>query len=241
MAKGCKENILVLTDVFSKFSQAFATSNQKSLTVAKLLVKKWFSIFGIPTRIHSDQGWSFNNEIISHLCKMYGIFQSTTTPYNPHGNAQCECFNHTLFGLMKTLTDEQKPNWPIYLPSLVYTYNATPHASTGFQPYKLMCGCKAPTPCNNWLGLGDYKSDSFKSKTVWLNQQLNAMMHANKQALKLMNKSTQCNKCQTGGKDLIIPVGNHVLLRDHPEGKIHNRYVQCLCHSWSPRRTKCLL
>ena len=103
IAKGGKENILVLTDAFSKYSQAFVTSNQKSLTIAKLLIEKWFSVFGIPTRIHSDQGRSFDNEIISHLCKMYGIRQSTTMPYNPHGNLQCEWFNHTLFGLMKTL------------------------------------------------------------------------------------------------------------------------------------------
>ena len=128
IAKGGKENILVLTDAFSKFSQAFVTSSQKSLVIAKLLVGKWFSIFGIPAWIHSDQGWSFDNEIISHLCKMYSICQSPTTPYNPRGNALCKWFNRTLFGLMRTLTEEQKPNWPVYLPSLVYAYNSMPHA-----------------------------------------------------------------------------------------------------------------
>ena len=181
VAKGGKENILVLTDAFSKYSQAFVTNNQKSLTVMKILVEKWFSIFGIPTQIHSNQGRSFDNKIISHLCKMYGIHQSTTTPYNLHtAMLSVNDFNHTLFGLMKTLDSEQKPNWPVYLPSLVFAYNATPHVSTGFQPYELMFGCKAPMPCNNWLGLNNYKPDSFKSKTIWLNQQLNAMLHANK-------------------------------------------------------------
>ena len=194
VAKGGKENILVLTDAFSKYSQAFVTTNQKALTVAKILVEKWFSVFGIPARIHSDQGRSFDNEIISHLCKMYGVKQSKTTPYNPHGNVQFEQFNLTLFGLMRTLNSEQKPNWPVYLPSLVYAYNATPHASTGFQPHELMFGHKASMPCDNWLGLKNYKPDSFKSKTVCLNQQLNAMLHANKQALKLINKSTKHNK-----------------------------------------------
>ena len=91
-AKGGKENILVLTDAFSKYSQAFVTPNQKYLTMAKVLVEKWFSVFGIPARIHSDQGRSFDNEIIASLCKMYGIRQSTTTPYNPRGNSQCEQF-----------------------------------------------------------------------------------------------------------------------------------------------------
>ena len=101
IAKGGKENILVLTDAFSKYSQAFVTNNQKALTVAKILVEKWFSAFGIPARIHSDQGRSFDNEIISHLCKMYGVRQSLTTPYNLHGNSQCEWFNSTLFGLCR--------------------------------------------------------------------------------------------------------------------------------------------
>ena len=144
------------------------------------MVEKWFSIFSIPAQIHSDHGWSFDNEVIYHLCKMYRIHQSNTTPYNPRGNALCEWFNRTLFGLMKTLTEEQKPNWPVYLPSLVYAYNATPCTSTGFQPYELMFWHKAPMPCDDWLGLAHYKSDSFKSNTVWLNQQLSAMMHANK-------------------------------------------------------------
>ena len=82
------------------------TNNQKSLTIAKILVEKWFNVFGIPARIHSDQGRSFDNEIISSLCKMYGIRQSTTMPYNPHGNSQCKWFNRTLFSLMRMLDQE---------------------------------------------------------------------------------------------------------------------------------------
>ena len=52
------------------------------------------------------------------------------------------------------------------------------------------------------------------------------MLHANKQALKSIKKSVQRNKNRTGGKPLDIPIGNHVLLRDHPEGrnKIQDRY-----------------
>ena len=77
ITKGGKENILVLTDAFSKYSQVFVTSNQKSLTMAKLLVEKWFSVFGVPTRIHRDQGRSFNNEIIlvSARCMALGKLQ----------------------------------------------------------------------------------------------------------------------------------------------------------------------
>ena len=47
-SKSGKENILVLTDAFSKFSQVFVTPNQKALTIAKVLVDKWFYVYGIP-------------------------------------------------------------------------------------------------------------------------------------------------------------------------------------------------
>ena len=44
--------------------------------------------------------------------------------------------------------------------------------------------------------------------------------------MKGIHKSTKRNRDRTGGKDITIPVGNQVLLRDHPEGcnKIQDRY-----------------
>ena len=89
-SKDGKENVLVMTDAFSKFSVAVVMPNQQAKTVAKALVDKWFYSYGIPSRIHSDQGKSFDNKIIEQLCKIYGVKQSTTTPYNPHWNSPCE-------------------------------------------------------------------------------------------------------------------------------------------------------
>ena len=48
LSKSGKENILVLTAAFTKFSQAFITPNQKVPTVGKILVAKWFYVYGIP-------------------------------------------------------------------------------------------------------------------------------------------------------------------------------------------------
>ena len=67
LSKDGKENVLVLTDAFTKFSQAFVTNNQKVITIAKTIVNKWFYISGIPAFIHSDKGQSFENDIISCL------------------------------------------------------------------------------------------------------------------------------------------------------------------------------
>ena len=183
-SKTGKENVLVMTDAFSKFSVAVVTLNQKALTVAKALVEKWFHMYGIPSRIHSDQGKSFDNEVIRSLCKLYGVQQSLTCPYNPRGNAQCEHFNRMMFGLLHTLSKEQKADWPIHLPSLVFMYNTTPHSTTGFQPYQLMFGHKAPAPCDNWLGLGKYDDQKSVSKTKWVDQMAEKLLVANKRVMK---------------------------------------------------------
>ena len=130
----------------------FVTPNQKAITIAKILVDKWFYTYGIPACIHSYKGCSFDNEIMLHLYAMYRVEQSTTTPYNLHGNAPTERINCTLINLLKSLPKEQKSNWPLHLPLLVLAYNATPHDTTGYQPYELMFGCKAPTMCAHGLG-----------------------------------------------------------------------------------------
>ena len=173
-SKTGKENVLVITDAFTKLSLA-CTPNQTAKTVAKILVEKWFHVYGVPSRIHSDQGRCFDSNIIKALCKMYGVEQSFTSPYNPRGNAFCERFNRTLFGLLKTLKSEEKADWPSHLPALVFAYNATAHASTGYQPYQLMFGHRAPAPCDNWLGLHAYNDDKsithidFASINNWSN------------------------------------------------------------------------
>ena len=141
-SKDGKENVLVMTDAFSKFSVAVVMPNQQAKTVGKALVDKWFYAYGIPTRIHSDQGKSFDNKIIEQLCKIYSVKQSTTSPYNPHSNSPCERLNHMLWNLLQMLPKDQKPNWPAHLSALVFVYNAMPHSTTGYQPYQLMFGCK---------------------------------------------------------------------------------------------------
>ncbi|KAJ8409316.1 hypothetical protein AAFF_G00235140 [Aldrovandia affinis] len=141
-----------MTDVFSKFTQAVATRDQRASTVAKVLVEEWFYRYGVPTRIHSDQGRNFESALIQQLCAMYGVCKTRTTPYHPQGNGQCERFNRTLHDLLRTLPLTQKREWTKYLPQVTFSYNTTIHQSTGESPYLLMFGQEPQLPIDFLLG-----------------------------------------------------------------------------------------
>jgi transposase InsO family protein len=81
-----KENVLIITDVFTKYTIAIPTPDQKATTVARALVTTWFQRFGVPERLHSDRGRDFEAAIIRQLCELYGIEKSRMTPYHPQGN-----------------------------------------------------------------------------------------------------------------------------------------------------------
>lgn len=148
--------MLIITDVFSKYTLAVPTRDQRATTVANVLVSEWFSKFGVPARIHSDQGRCFEGSLIQQLCGLYGVVKSRTTPYHPAGNGQCERFNRTLHNLLRTLPASRKRDWCSCLPQILHSYNTTPHQSTGEAPFFLMFGQEPRLPVDFLLGrVGD--------------------------------------------------------------------------------------
>ena len=126
----------------------FVTPNRKVLTIAKIIVDKWFYAYGIPACIHGDKGQFFNSEIMEHIYAMYTVKQSNTMAYNLHDNPQCERLNHALTDLLKAQSKEQMSSWSLHLPSLKLTYNSMPHSVVGSQSYGLMFGHKVSTTCD---------------------------------------------------------------------------------------------
>ncbi len=137
-SKGGFEHILVITDHFTRYAQAYPTRNQKATTVAKLLWQKFIIHYGIPDRIHSDQGKSFEAEVVQELCELLKIKKSRTSPYHPQGNGMTERFNRTLLSMLGTLEPTKKVDWAMYVESMTHAYNSTVHDSTGYSPFHLM-------------------------------------------------------------------------------------------------------
>lgn len=94
----------LLQTCWPKYTVAVPTKNQKASTVAKVLVKEWFHKYGIPKRIHSDQGRNFESTVGKEECKMY----QTEKSYFPEWNGQFRRFNRIMHEKLKTLSPEKK-------------------------------------------------------------------------------------------------------------------------------------
>ena len=152
-SKGNIENVLIVTDHFTRYAQAYPSKTQAALATSKLLWNNVIVHHGFPNKISSDQGHNFESELIANPCEVAGVQKLRTSPYHPQTNGQCEKFNSTLLNMLGTLTPEQKKDWKTYVPAMVHAYNCTRNTVTGYSPYYLLFGRDPRLPIDVEFGL----------------------------------------------------------------------------------------
>ena len=143
------EYILVVTDHFTRFSQAYPTKNKTSRAAANKIFNHFILNYGFPTRIHHDLGREFNSNLFKDLHKLSGIKMSNTTPYHPEGDGQCERLNRTIINMLKSIPENEKNNWMAHLPKLMFAYNSTINKTTQFSPFFLLFGREPRLPIDD--------------------------------------------------------------------------------------------
>ena len=154
--------ILVISDYFTKWTESFDMPNMEARTCAKILVNEAVSRFGVPNKIHSDQGRQFESNLFAEMCDLLQIEKTRTTPYHPQSDGMVERFNRTLCAMLSTLVDENHDNWDTLLPYVMMAYRSTEHETTGMTPNALMLGRETTTP----LDICFEMPPSIKSKTT---------------------------------------------------------------------------
>ena len=138
--KGLEENVLVVTDHFTRYAQAYVTGIQTTQTTARTLWDKFIVQYGLPEKILPDQGHNFKSQLVADPCKLMGMHKIQTSPYHPQTNGQSERFNSTLINMLGMLPPEKKSEWKDQIGTLAHAYNCTRNTAAGFSPYYLMYG-----------------------------------------------------------------------------------------------------
>ena len=83
-------NVLVVTDHFTRYAQAYVTANQQASMVAHVFIDKFVTNYSWPTKILTNQSKDFNGLLFTALCREAKIHKIRTSPYHPQTNGQPE-------------------------------------------------------------------------------------------------------------------------------------------------------
>ena len=151
--KGLEENVLLVTDHFTQYAQAYVTWSQTAQTTAKALWDNFTIHYELPKKILSDQGRNIKSQLVADLCKLMETQKIWTSPYHPLISGQFERFYSTLIGMLGTFTPARKSGWKKHIGALVHAYNCSQNSATGFSLYYLMYGRQPHLPVDVTLGL----------------------------------------------------------------------------------------
>ena len=216
--------VLVISDHFSKYTEAYALKDQTAESVARVLVREWFVKKGPPEELHSDKGANFESNLIHEICKLYDIDKTRTSAYHPQGDGQVERFNKSLMSMVKALIEKER-EWDETLPFAFSAYNATIHDTTKFTPNFLWHGRELRNTVGNLVPESiDAPPESYGAYAAKLKKTIQvaydiARDHLHKGALK--SKRYYDKKVH----QIVYRPGDQILIKDHTKhGKGSKKY-----------------
>lgn len=142
------EYILMMVDQFTKWVECIPLPCQTAEVTAKAAVDHFFSRFGCPLQVFTDQGRNFESKLFTALCEELQIHKARTTPYRPSANGQVERYNRTLMDAVRCFIGKQQNQWDMHLQQLAGAIRASVNRNTGFTANKLMLGREVNVPAH---------------------------------------------------------------------------------------------
>ena len=151
--------ILVISDYFTKWTEAYAIPNQEAVTIARVLTEEFISRYGVPMEIHSDQGRNFESSLFKEVLSILGLDKTRTTPLRPQSDGMVERFNRTLKNMLSKFVKDNVSDWDCHLPLLMMAYRSSVHETTGCSPSELMFGREIRLPVDLMFGAPESEKD----------------------------------------------------------------------------------
>ncbi|KAL0195135.1 hypothetical protein M9458_008707, partial [Cirrhinus mrigala] len=133
------EHILVIVDYATRYPEAIPLRKATAKNIAKELFLLCTRV-GIPAEILTDQGTPFMSRLMADLCRLLRVKQICTTVFHPQTDGLVERFNQTLKQMLKRVAAEDRKDWDLMLPYVLFGVREVPQASTGFTPFELLFG-----------------------------------------------------------------------------------------------------
>ena len=170
--KSGNQYLLTIMCVTTRFPEAIPLRNIKTRTILKALIK-FFTVFGLPKEIQTDQGSNFMSGLFQQNVYELGVKQIRSSAYHPQSQGALERFHCTFKTMLKCYCVNNEKEWDEGVHLLLFAIRSSVQESLGFTPFELVFGHNVRGPLSlikeNWLdeechlNLLDYVS-KFKTR-----------------------------------------------------------------------------
>ena len=132
-------DFLIMVDSYSKWVDVEIITKCNSTNTINCL-RKWFSHYGLPNQLISDNGSQFTSEEFKNYVNVNGIKHIRTAAYHQSSNGQAERYVQTVKHGLHSIKSKSHRDLNEKLESFLMTYRSTPHTITEETPSKRFLG-----------------------------------------------------------------------------------------------------
>ena len=132
-SKSQNEYLLTIMCSSTRCPEALPLRSIKTNAILKVLIK-FFTLFGLPNSIQSDQGTNFMAHAFQQVMNQLGIKQYKSSAYHPESQEALERFHQNL---IKMYWIENRRDWDEGVHLLLFAVCESVSRVTGFSPFDL--------------------------------------------------------------------------------------------------------
>ncbi len=137
--KAGNQFLLTVMCMSTRFPEAIPLRKITAPAITRALIK-FFTTFGLPKIIQTDQGTNFMSRAFKQSLQSLGVSHSVSSAYHPESQGALERWHQTLKSMLKKYCYDTGKDWDEGVPFVLFAIQDAKQESLGFSPSELVFG-----------------------------------------------------------------------------------------------------